>query len=86
MGNDILNTLVAVRNTLDTIEVKGHENRDALSGCWRAIDNIIKAIVESSQKQTDSTPDPAQPAPTEGRQVPPHKRNKQRKASGGNPV
>lgn len=48
-----IQTLLAINNTLNSIEVKGESNLDKLSGSIKAINNLIKEINNINIEKSD---------------------------------
>ena len=47
---ELIRTLASVRNTLDSIEVKGKGNLDMLLGCIQTLENTIVELQKTERK------------------------------------
>lgn len=47
---ELIKTLTVVRNTLDSIEVKGKGNLDMLLGCIQTLENEIIKLKKAAEK------------------------------------
>lgn len=48
-----INMLVAIKNTLNLINVSGQDNMQRILGCIQAVDEVVKALKE---RDGDSSP------------------------------
>ena len=47
---EIINEISKIRDTLDTVEVKGYENRVRLNDAYEKCSNLIEVIVKAVQE------------------------------------